>query len=477
MGFASMLSQILDGGALSRLETAGDIVLAVDGTTGSDAETPTRPAVVTSGDHTARPFATIAGALAALRGLVVNHNVRIDVAAGNYAGAAAAGFSFGPGSAASSAQLVVKGTMGLATLTTGPNSGTFTSGSAGTTGTVTWGTATLTGAGWTVNNLRGKWVRLPVSGQALVVHSNTTDTITVCGAFSGSPSGAAFEIIEPTTNVNTLVTFPDSYEGDNTATAHFLVSLGQPPGVNNNLISAQCVFENLKLSGANRGFHVFGPSPVLIRRCSFALTSASGSPIRCNSDGVTTIVRECYALMPAAAFTTTNARHRLELSRSAVDGGTRVAQAVQNGADIRATDCSFKTQTSGMFSMSEGPWTLLLSGCICEGNGGSTTGVVAAGAGMFNGGNVQVNGSSLSGYGTALTLTNGMQCSLSSVSGSSNTTAVSLAKGARCQLASTVTLTGTTELNVDGTTDTIANMRAASPKHMKNSNYFTVVYE
>ena len=85
--------------------------------------------------------------------------------------------------------------------------------------------------------------------------------------------------------------------------------------------------------------------------------------------------------------------------------------------------------------------------------------------------------------GIGVNLSNGSKLSFAiatNVCGTGNTTCFSVAKGSRCNVPSVATITGTTELNVDGTTGTIATMRATSPKVFPvspGSAYLSQIYE
>jgi len=181
------------------LESQGNITLAV-ATTGLDVD-PTRPARIVQGDYSAKPFATIQAAIDALpllsrTGLTYaapDLTATINVGAGTFPGFAVFGLNY---------DLTIAGTRQLATPATGPNSGTATSGGARS--------LTLTGAGWTVNDLRGRFVSVTAgsgAGQILPVMSNTTDTIT----FASYPTPAfdatsVFTIEDVATIVNTKPT-------------------------------------------------------------------------------------------------------------------------------------------------------------------------------------------------------------------------------------------------------------------------------
>jgi hypothetical protein len=174
-------------------ELQDEIVLAVS-STGNDSDS-TRPERIVEGDWSAKPFATIQAAIDALPLLGRTAAeypalVRIVVGAGTFAGFIIR---------ASVCDVQINGTRQTATLASGASSGTATS--AGTR------TITMTGAGWTVDDLKGRYVRVtagPGAGQIVVIMKNTTDTLTVATlptpAFG---SGSVFTIEDLATVINT----------------------------------------------------------------------------------------------------------------------------------------------------------------------------------------------------------------------------------------------------------------------------------
>lgn len=154
-------------------EWQASITLAVS-TTGNDTD-PTRPSRIVSGDWSAKPFATIQAAIDALPRLGTetgrwDTDAVINVAAGTYPGFVVAGKHL---------DILIQAPLQAATLATGPNSGTATGGTAST--------LTLTGAGWTADDLIGKFLVVSsgpgASGYAKErIVKNTADTITVAGA-------------------------------------------------------------------------------------------------------------------------------------------------------------------------------------------------------------------------------------------------------------------------------------------------------
>jgi len=167
-------------------------VLAVDGSSGSDAPTATRPALILEGDYSAEPFATIQAAIDAVPQTAA-YSVTINVAAGDYQGFDLKGIQCGRGN------FSVLGAQGPVTPTTGPASGTASSGSVNS--------LTLTGAGWTPDDFVGKFCKI-VSGQGagqhFIIATNTADTLTFAARMSPAPNNTSvFEITEPTTRLTT----------------------------------------------------------------------------------------------------------------------------------------------------------------------------------------------------------------------------------------------------------------------------------
>jgi hypothetical protein len=175
------MAQTVRGGDTS----TGDITLAV-ATTGNDTDT-TRPKRIVSGDWSAKPFATIQAAIDALPKLM-QHNTAINVSAGSYSGFNVSGFvnnSFLPSG------FKINGSRAAFVPATGSGSGTATSG--------TNRTITLTGAGWTVDDFVGKYLRITAgtgAGLILIIAKNTTDTITVAAKASPVLDGTSQFVIE-----------------------------------------------------------------------------------------------------------------------------------------------------------------------------------------------------------------------------------------------------------------------------------------
>jgi hypothetical protein len=177
-------------------ESQGDITLAVS-TTGSDTPSVNRPSRIVSGDYTAYPFLTIQAAIDALPAInryssASVDGVYINVGAGNFAGFMVNGFNFAN-------MLRITGTRQTSTPATGLSSGTATGG----------GTRllTLTGAGWTADDLVGRYLNITSgtgAGQILLIAKNDADNIWLADPGSPSPAaGSVFTIEDLATNINT----------------------------------------------------------------------------------------------------------------------------------------------------------------------------------------------------------------------------------------------------------------------------------
>lgn len=185
------------------LEWQAAITLAVS-TTGNDTD-PTRPARIVAGDWSAKPFATIQAAIHALPLLdhgrisstLTDADVVINVGPGTFAGFQLVG---------SLLNVYLAGTRQLATPATGPSSGTATAGDSRT--------LTLTGAGWTADDLRGCYVNVtagPSAGNIYLIAKNTSDTITFPAYMSPAlGAGSVFTIEELATTLNAV---PPPYTG------------------------------------------------------------------------------------------------------------------------------------------------------------------------------------------------------------------------------------------------------------------------
>jgi hypothetical protein len=142
----------------------------------------------------------------------VKYPVTVSLACGTYAqGAFIEGDSFvydttnGGGfapSAASTPSLTITGTEQNDTIATGSVTGTLASATqGGTSNTSVYGTATVTAAGWTTNDLTGRFFQITSGtdvGDIKPIVSNTATVVTVQGNWVATPDGTShFAIVKP----------------------------------------------------------------------------------------------------------------------------------------------------------------------------------------------------------------------------------------------------------------------------------------
>lgn len=149
--------------------TTGSINLYVE-TTGSDSNDGSQ----------SKPLKTIQAAVNRIP-KTIKHPVNINVGVGSFTGAFIDSFVFStPASTTIGSWFRIKGTMVRASLD-GMMTGQVTSATKGVSATPTFGTVTVTGAGWTVNQLRGKVLRIltgPGSESTMELLTNPAIAIT-----------------------------------------------------------------------------------------------------------------------------------------------------------------------------------------------------------------------------------------------------------------------------------------------------------
>lgn len=170
VGANDMTVSTLGSGTAVRSEdsvskTTAGVTLAV--TTDGDDDNPSRPSVITTGDYSSYPFATIQAALDALPSLI-SYPTTITVGVGSFAGALISNIGI-----KETTTLTIAGIRQASSPATGPSSGTASSGSTGV--------LTLAGAGWTVDDLQGRilYVTAGTGAGEYVIATNSATDITV----------------------------------------------------------------------------------------------------------------------------------------------------------------------------------------------------------------------------------------------------------------------------------------------------------
>lgn len=163
------------------VESTADSTLYLDPVAGNDSDT---------GTDSGSPLLTHAAVLAKIP-FIQKHRLTVSVAGGTFV--EKIGVDKWVGTVASvGGKIEFVGTQGAVTPATGLASGIVASQSGRT--------ATVTAAGWTVNDLRDKFIRTTVSGELYPIVSNTATTVEL--ATTTSINGLAFDIVSPTTIVD-----------------------------------------------------------------------------------------------------------------------------------------------------------------------------------------------------------------------------------------------------------------------------------
>jgi len=452
-------------------ETFGALSLFVD-TAGSDSN-----ACTSSG---AGACLTIQGALAKVP-QNIHHPVTITVGSGTFGCAYVGGFKFwAPTSASAGAYLFLQGTFATSTVATGTATGTSTAATAPALPT-SFGTITDAAQTWTVNDLRGRFV-IVGSVRAPIV-SNTATVVTYGGAISiGTGAGLAYTIQDAATVMS-------GTPCDRPASG-FVASAGAGNAA--------------MLWISNGADNLYVPSTLTVQ--GFRFTNATGRAIQLQDGSLQ--VNECQFITTASPIlwdNTPSPGSRLSVDDSVFNltaGTTGIAQnltspgsnilfvngAVFYGAGIFGINIGprFALITASSFALTgaapiairlaSGEANVQLNRIDC-GLVASSTGINVSAVNGFVAG-AGVISTDISNCITALSSVNRSAATFgASVTGMANTTALNILTGGRVDIATTTTLTGTTEISLDGTTYTFAALRALVPKQITDATTLSTVRE
>jgi len=422
------------------------------------------------------PFATVQATLNSLPKRI-RHPVRIDIGLGTFPGYNPAGFDFlAAESVSAGGYIAIYGSWKSPTLTSGTESGTATSGTAGSS--TTFGTLVDSTQSWTTNELEGLQLEITSgtgSGQIVTIASNTSTTITVVGVWTAPTGTSTYSIRDYGTTISPAINLPAS------ATTAASVTAGSAVLVHtNNAFVGNDYIQIFRqnLAGAATSISVRGGGGVGVMNCKL---SSTGTP-RINVANTAQLrVRNCYSSHTGSAFHmivggTDNFASGTVFNSFFRGGGTGIrlfnsCAGVISGCQY--TDVTVAIELSGAAGFPQ------CAGVRVDGNNKSgSIGVRAAGsATQTYVPALTMNGMDISNCASAaVSLTNLCQLGASALTGTGNAIGLSLNKGARIQVSSSSTITGTTEVSIDGTTSTLATMRAASPKLIK-TDYGTIFYE
>jgi hypothetical protein len=460
--------------------TEADLTIYVNGSTGNDANAGTIGA----------PVATISAGLKLIPKTVA-HKVKLSIAAGNYAGASVAPFQITPNRSISQdswlfiegalADVGVSGTLTGVTAASGATFATFTDSALSLTVDAHRGQLVEITSGTGSTGTLGRPVRHKIV-------SNTSNTFTVLGSGLTAPtSGSGYKLVDCATVINsgTAPTAATNTPGAVSvpATAAFGLSFVGSFGVS-------YAVHNIKFTmsaSMSRGV-LMGEPRVAFTHCRFDASSGTvfgvtngsfqiplGTPVffGCSSDLTGTSNSSFLSLtstggggaLPSPNMTSCHLRGGLIPLNL---GGNYVGPVINNCLIENSTSSAVNMFGCGLAQIVNSRFV----GCVRAFNA-----VESATAGL-GGTTFALSSCDISTCTTGLLMTGAfVGCYLTNVSGTGNTTFLQMSRGARAVIASNVTATGTTEVSIDGAASDFATMRGASPKVVKNTDYFTAFYE
>lgn len=431
------------------------------------------------------PFLTIQAAINSIP-KNIKHPVTINVGAGSFAGYEVGNFSiWNAASPSSGAFLNIVGSISNATVATGTATGTATAGAIGSG--ITWGTLTDSGQTWTVNDLRGKFLEI-ISGtgssQIAPIYSNTATTVTIVGIWATAPAaGSTYAIRDCSTIISSGVTAPAEISTILNSTNSATGTVGATNTSNSIWVhdvnsfglgnSLGVVIQRMK---TNATVLIVGQSAVAMKTCRFSGTS-TGSNVK---EGASLVVSGCVFDTSGNGLTVNGGlggrTPGATIYRSLFLGNFIGLSATTVGTKVFGLYTAYVNATrAGCAAVSGGRVQLTIAridGCFL--GAGTNFNWTGGEAGFIILSTVDVSNSSVAGV-SLIGLGAGYG-NLTGVTGTGNAIGLSIEIGASVKIDSTSTLTGTTEVSLDGTATTLAAMRAASPKIVSNA-YGSKFYE
>lgn len=470
--------------------TRAPITLYVDSNLGND----------TNAGTSVAPFRTLQAAVNAVPKIIM-HKVLISVASGTYDGVFIDGFECRIPSvpATDYSGLELRGTLIPATLAQGNVSGTITGYVAASAGVP----AVVTDASqnWAVNALVGKMLQLK-SGTGfpgtestpplLVIIANTATTATVLGPTTAT--SATYDVVDFGTIINnapTVAAVTGSIPLQAVSRAGIVIgstNRGSAIGLSRLLISC----------GTNLPVGIRGVSTSGLRMVGCRITGANSQSVTSllstnsvtagNADVGSLSLSQCSLLVPnnCAGITLGQSATTCSIATTYIEGGSATFATgitVQTASRSLVSNSYLRGLTPGIQSNSPFSSGVFVSGTTIDGN--NVVGSVGISAPNdittlnLPGINLNFQNGVIANCATAAIQLNNPTAVAWFVSGSGTGNAIgfSLAQGAKVKVAPGVTLTGTTEVQLDGAAGTtLAAMRAASPKLLTNT-YGTLIYE
>lgn len=431
-----------------------------------------------SGFFADKPLATIDAALA-LVPKRLRHLIKIILAPGNYQGFSLNGWVVDPAPGVNAAGIMIIGTHVTATLAQGSATGTITSSVTGNQATPTYTTVTDSTQNWAVDALKGLQVMIGTTPVTIISNTATQLTLASTSAFGN----VAYTIQDWGTIITTPITQPGPLIQSS------LTPTAQNAGiaVRNNYfgVTNSCIIESIRMNLAVTGASVSvqnNVGPITFYRVKIGSPTTSGMTISGSQ----------------VSFNTSVSAVGSTLTGLTLSGGGNNSMSL-NGSLVTTTGSGVQGNT-GLQCQGSQMVVSLINTQIDRHNFGIKTPGVAAATLTFFGATIDTNNASQcilasalghSNYGMTVIQGTGLECRNSSAGlyvggnihvwvdslrGTGNTVGIIMDRGARVQLGASSNITGTTEVQMDSVNQTLADMRAASPRLLKN-DYGTILFE
>jgi hypothetical protein len=431
----------------------------------------------------ASPFLTIQRALDSLPERI-DHYITIQVGIGTFDGFHLDSLNTRHVDTTSGAAsgVTIIGTLTALTVSTGTNAGTTTSDAIGT---VQPGFSTLVDntQTWTVGALKGKLLYIPFSlggvANYIPIIDNTATTITYCSNTSPA-AGTVYSLWDWGTVVNGNARSPSLALWQVQNVTPFVPPIGSKAAVVVGSVGPASSMGNaaiarMKLVAQASGYGIWmrgNTSQLVSYNIAIDATGTILGGVNLPNSGQVQLQNSVITLGTAGVGIASAQWCAINLQGSLVTGSTGTTIGLQSvsGASIVVVSRSLIDNLNQGFNTG-GPSAHINSGTIF-GFRGCTTAIVAAKGFTLS----AAFSISFANCGTCISMSSSGEVLLGACAGVGNTLGISIARGARVQISNTATLGATTEINIDGVNQTLATLRAASPRLLTNT-YGTIIYE
>jgi hypothetical protein len=430
---------------------------------------------------------TIAGAYGKIP-RIVRHPVDISVATGNYTGVYISGFTYDPASTAG-AYINITGTLTESTLATGSATGTATAGTAASLPT-TWATLTDSGAAWTVDDLAGRLLTISSgtgSGTVLPIVSNTATVITVAATPVTYASGSVYAIKDNTANINTRISMP-AMPAQASLSNRALIGVATGTARQTVSTAGNLTFTNLKFSTTTgRSFELYGEAAVRINQCQF-VSSSSNQTLQSDLGSTANITGTSFVSTNTAATALSAAGFGVITGTGAfilqnvVIKGYKIGANVTGFHTVQMAGTSIVTGSAassiGVQIGGFGSANLQTNRFDCSSAATSTGVLLGSSAGQESVPLALIGSMNISNCVTGVYLSGARAKFTSVTTGTASTTGVSVNGGSWAQWLAANTLSGTTnDILIDGSSYTLAALRAMSPKRITDLSSLSTIFE